>query len=567
MKVIVDINKKTLKMLDNNRAVFKGEYGADKLQLYINKDLENEYPVITGLLSNGRRIGAFTTDDSYEFETIDGVEYTRADFTLSKENGFSLSEGLTQITIWIYRTKDTTIVSKEAIGNVVFTVVNTTAFNDGDVIISGDVEGTVVNLKVEMENLQAKTEQYLPLTGGKPMTGDLKMKDKQVKFTGEYADDNMQIGYDDEKMKISIHNQDHYTASYTSTGFTVGNDYKTAELDITENRFTFTQSNQSTDITTDGFAVNNEEKYIFISANNITRYTDNYSNFFEYQYPNESGTLETKENVNDLFAKNLTKENLSEIIKVATQSLSGLMSSEDKKHLDTLVALLEEKENDNVVNTINEILAIFNQYPEGVEILSVLSEKVNKSELLPIIEEHSVKSKTIEIGSSTNCNFDNDSQIPTSKAVGDNFQPKLIAGENITIKDNVISATGGSSGGLYTQYFYIMIKENDGNEGYYTISMQTSKPITTVEEFRDYIRNSLIYTDGPNYKVTTIYFMEHSSTKPSWLIFDCAYYGSINCSIYYLDYFGEITDIITSTNISVITGRILHFSVLNTVAI
>ena len=154
MKVIVDIKNKTLKMLENERSIFKGEYSADKLELYINKQLENEYPVITGLLSNGRRIGAFTTDDGYEMETIDGVEYTKAKFTLSKENGFPLSAGVTQITIWMYRTKDSVLVSKEAIGNVVFTVVDTTAFNDGDIIISGDVEGTVVNLKVEVENLQ-----------------------------------------------------------------------------------------------------------------------------------------------------------------------------------------------------------------------------------------------------------------------------------------------------------------------------------------------------------------------------------------------------------------------------
>lgn len=195
MKVIVDIKNKTLKMLENERSIFKGEYSADKLELYINKQLENEYPVITGLLSNGRRIGAFTTDDGYEIETIDGVEYTKAKFTLSKENGFPLSAGVTQITIWMYRTKDSVLVSKEAIGNVVFTVVDTTAFNDGDIIISGDVEGTVVNLKVELENLQQVAQinnvainnlqnnkadkttlnDYLKRDGSKPMTGDLDM--------------------------------------------------------------------------------------------------------------------------------------------------------------------------------------------------------------------------------------------------------------------------------------------------------------------------------------------------------------------------------------------------------
>ena len=206
MKVIVDIENKTLKMLENNRAIFKGEYSADKLELYINKQLENEYPVITGLLSNGRRIGAFTTDDGYEMETIDDVEYTKAKFTLSKENGFPLSAGVTQITIWMYQTKDSVLVSKEAIGNVVFTVVDTTAFNDGDIIISGDVEGTVVNLKVEVENLQQVLQinnvainnlqnnkadkttlnDYLKRDGSKPMTGDLDMDYNDITNTRLY---------------------------------------------------------------------------------------------------------------------------------------------------------------------------------------------------------------------------------------------------------------------------------------------------------------------------------------------------------------------------------------------
>lgn len=155
MKILVDINNKILKVLENDRSIFKGEQSADKLILYINQQLVNEYPVITGLLSNGRRIGPFTTDSSYGTETIDGTTYTTAEFTLSKENGFTLTEGNTQVTIWIYKTKDTEVISKTAIGNVTFNVVNTTSFNDGDIIISGDVEGTVVNIKVELENLQS----------------------------------------------------------------------------------------------------------------------------------------------------------------------------------------------------------------------------------------------------------------------------------------------------------------------------------------------------------------------------------------------------------------------------
>ena len=60
---------------------------------------------------------------------------------------------------------------------------------------------------------------------------------------------------------------------------------------------------------------------------------------------------------------------------IATQSASGLLSAEDKTHLDGLVALLESDDGDSVVNTIAEILAIFDQFPEGADLLSVLATK------------------------------------------------------------------------------------------------------------------------------------------------------------------------------------------------
>lgn len=155
MKLIVDLEKKSLKMLENERSIFRGEYGADKLILLINKQLVNEYPTITALLSNGRKIGAYSTDEAYGTEIIDGVTYTTASFTLSKQNGFTLSEGQMQITIWMNSNS-----KKEAIGNVTLNVINTTAFDDGDIIISGDVEGTLVNYRVELENLQGQVNTF-----------------------------------------------------------------------------------------------------------------------------------------------------------------------------------------------------------------------------------------------------------------------------------------------------------------------------------------------------------------------------------------------------------------------
>ena len=45
---------------------------------------------------------------------------------------------------------------RKGIGNVTLNVINTTAFDDGDIIISGDVAGTIVNYRVELENLQSQ---------------------------------------------------------------------------------------------------------------------------------------------------------------------------------------------------------------------------------------------------------------------------------------------------------------------------------------------------------------------------------------------------------------------------
>lgn len=62
----------------------------------------------------------------------------------------------------------------------------------------------------------------------------------------------------------------------------------------------------------------------------------------------------------------------------ATQSVAGLLSVEDKTHLDGLVALLETSDGNNVVDTIGEILQIFQNYPEGADLVTVLQGKVDK---------------------------------------------------------------------------------------------------------------------------------------------------------------------------------------------
>lgn len=87
---------------------------------------------------------------------------------------------------------------------------------------------------------------------------------------------------------------------------------------------------------------------------------------------------------NNLYAvssnlQNLDKENLISIIGEATTALSGLMSSQDKTNLNTLVALLKDEDDNSIVDTIAEVLAIFNQYPEGADLVSALAGKANRN--------------------------------------------------------------------------------------------------------------------------------------------------------------------------------------------
>lgn len=76
----------------------------------------------------------------------------------------------------------------------------------------------------------------------------------------------------------------------------------------------------------------------------------------------------------------VAKDELMKTIGEASTTLSGLMSKEDKANLNTLMEMLggEDGDSDKVVNTIREILSIFDSYPEGTSIVSALAGKLDK---------------------------------------------------------------------------------------------------------------------------------------------------------------------------------------------
>ncbi|MFA5720579.1 MAG: hypothetical protein WC939_05950, partial [Acholeplasmataceae bacterium] len=101
------------------------------------------------------------------------------------------------------------------------------------------------------------------------------------------------------------------------------------------------------------------------TANMIKSITRSGSNLFTITY------------YDDTTSSLLTLAELKTFIGEATQSLSGLMSAQDKTDIDTLMALFDS-DGDSVVNTIAEILAIFENYPEGVDLVTALAGKVDK---------------------------------------------------------------------------------------------------------------------------------------------------------------------------------------------
>ena len=87
----------------------------------------------------------------------------------------------------------------------------------------------------------------------------------------------------------------------------------------------------------------------------------------------------------------LERDNLVNVLGTASYTLDGLLTSEDKKKIDALYSLLGEQEDaDTVVNTINEVLAIFSNYPEGVNIISEIEKKVNYTDVINTLDSEEI---------------------------------------------------------------------------------------------------------------------------------------------------------------------------------
>jgi len=160
---------------------------------------------------------------------------------------------------------------------------------------------------------------------------------------------------------------------------------KKAEQDASGNVITTTYATKAEDelkipltyIDTDGTLEANSDVKI-ASQKAVKTYTDTKVSLLVKSIVRTGTDLITITYQNDTTATVITLAELKAFIGSATTSLAGLMTAQQVTDLNTLVALLGT-DADSVVNTITEILAIFDQYPEGVDLVTALAAKVDKT--------------------------------------------------------------------------------------------------------------------------------------------------------------------------------------------
>lgn len=162
MKVYVDISKQCIiKTDDEDRTVFKGDENVDHIKVYFKEMPTQWYLTLGALLPNGRTIPQRFHDGEVLTDEIDGTTYYYATFTLSKENGFTLVNGLTNFTLRIHYVNDSNVVIKEkTIGAIAVNIVESTTEDENILILDGDTAEVVYNMKLAIENMQARLTNY-----------------------------------------------------------------------------------------------------------------------------------------------------------------------------------------------------------------------------------------------------------------------------------------------------------------------------------------------------------------------------------------------------------------------
>lgn len=225
---------------------------------------------------------------------------------------------------------------------------------------------------------------------------------------------------------------------------------------------------------------------------------ENYYTTFQVDEKNEAQTNELKKYIDDAIAGidvDISREKLVSTIGEATTSLSGLMSAKDKARLNTLVELLNNG-NNSIVDTIEEVLAVFEKYPQGVDIFTLITSKQDK----------------INVDSNNDVLVFNEDELSTHYEVTSSSNVGGIkSGDNVsgTIKDVLdmllgtptafaFNSIGGKNGGTYEKGFSITV-----SEAVATVTKGTAKTI-----------NSIVITSGGSTLGSTSSPQDGSNTIP-----------------------------------------------------
>lgn len=175
----------------------------------------------------------------------------------------------------------------------------------------------------------------------------------------------------------------------------------------------------------------------------------------DYVHTDENFSTELYNKLKNIPSNLALKSDISTAISnivVATESEKGFMSAEDKKRLNTLVAMIldNEEDSDDFVNTISEILAVFNNYPEGQEILLVLANKVDKIEGKTLVKDFTNYPNT----------YVEDGKIKTESGVESDIDDPLVSLIDKSVDRKVNKQDGKDIVKLYDDLEYPIISEN-----------------------------------------------------------------------------------------------------------
>lgn len=203
-----------------------------------------------------------------------------------------------------------------------------------------------------------------------------------------------------------------------------------------------TEANTYTDNKFSG--ITNEHKAILVELNYLTSRIQSLTS----KIANETSERKSSD-LAKLDKTSFNRSNILSLLGEASAELSGVMSATDKVRLDTLYHSLTDGSNNGVVDTLKEVLDIFNQYHEGASLINALAGKVDKHTKIngqQLVGDVTLTKNCLGLGRVDNTS---DEEKPLSKEARRLFAEKINIGDivdDLTTfdKNKVLSAQQGA---------------------------------------------------------------------------------------------------------------------------